>query len=223
MSSHIRAIQTRLKNAGLYTGDIDGIAGKMTVRAVELAIARGICTKDEQKDVAVIHATDPTVDGNEHLLDKPIPIKTVENSDFELSENSLKKLVGVNPNLVKVVKRAIEITGVDFRITEGVRTKERQALLVKQGKSKTMNSRHLTGDAVDVVAIVDGEVSWDFNHYYAIAKAFAQAGGELGVPIRWGGAWSVITGKTGTPQDWVKAYRAGGGRFLDGPHFELPA
>lgn len=157
MSSYVRQLQTRLKDAGLYTGEIDGIAGKLTVQAVELAIAKGVCTTGEQKDVAVIHATDPTVDGNEHLLDKPIPIATVKNIGFELSENSLKKLVGVNPNLVKVVKRAIEITGIDFRITEGVRTKERQALLVKQGKSKTMNSRHLTGDAVDLVAIVDGE------------------------------------------------------------------
>lgn len=228
MSSYVRQLQTRLKEAGLYTGEIDGIAGKLTVKAVELAIARGICTKDEQKDVAVIHATDPTVEGNEHLLDKSTPIATVENSGFELSENSLKKLVGVNPNLVKVVKRAIEITGVDFRITEGLRTKERQALLVKQGKSKTMNSRHLTGHAVDVVAIVDGEVSWDFSHYYAIAKAFAQAGGELGVNIRWGGSWSVISGRTDSPQDWVKAYKAerkklGKKEFLDGVHFEIPA
>lgn len=76
---------------------------------------------------------------------------------------------------------------------------------------------------MDLVAVVGGQVSWDFNHYYTIAKAMAVAATELNVKVRWGGAWTVITGKTGTPQDWVKAYRAGGGRFLDGVHFELPA
>lgn len=226
MSSYVRQLQTRLKNAGLYTGEIDGIAGKLTVKAVELAISRGICTKDEQKDVEIIHATDPTVDGNKHLLDKPNPIKM--KSGFVLGETSLKNLVGVNPNLVKVVKRAIQISGVDFRVTEGVRTKERQAELVRKGASQTMNSRHLTGHAVDLVAIVNGQVSWDFNHYYTIAKAMAQAATELGIKVRWGGAWTVITGKTGTPQDWVKAYKAerkrlGKKPFLDGVHFEMPA
>lgn len=228
MSSHVRQLQTRLKDAGLYTGNIDGIAGKLTVKAVELAISRGICTKDEQKDVAVINATDPTVDGNEHLLGKPNPIKTVANSGFTLSETSLKKLAGVNPSLVKVVKRAIQISGVDFRVTEGVRTKERQAELVRKGASQTMNSRHLTGHAVDLVAIVNGQVSWDFNHYYTIAKAMAQAATELGIKVRWGGAWTTITNKSGTPQDWVKAYKnerakLGKKPFLDGVHFEIPA
>lgn len=218
MSSYISQIQTKLKQAGLYTGDIDGIAGKLTVRAVDQALAKGICTVEEQKDVAVINATDPTVDGNQILTDAP-QVK----GNYTLSKTSLDNLAGVNPNLVKVVKRAIELTGIDFRVTEGLRTKERQAQLVKQGKSKTMHSRHLTGHAVDVVALVDNEVSWDFNHYYSIAQAFAKAGSELDVKVRWGGAWTVITGKSGTPQDWVKAYRAGGGRFLDGPHFELPA
>lgn len=223
MSSYIRQIQTKLKAAGLYTGEIDGIAGKLTVQAVELAITRGICAPNEQKDVAIIHTTDPTVDGNEQLLDASVNTNTVTDSGFTLSENSLKKLVGVNPNLVKVVKRAIQISSVDFRVSEGLRTKETQAKYVKQGKSKTMNSRHLTGHAVDLVAVVNGQVSWDFGHYYTIAKAMSQAATELGVKVRWGGAWTVITNKTGTPQEWVKAYRAGGGRFLDGPHFELPA
>lgn len=232
MSSYVSQLQTRLKEAGLYTGEIDGIAGKLTVRAVELAIARGVCTTAEQKDVAVIHATDPTVDGNEHLLDlanEVIGDDLPKNKPkYSLGELSLNRLKGVNPNLVKVVKRAIEITGVDFRVQEGLRTKERQALLVRQGASQTMNSRHLTGHAVDLVAIVDGQVSWNFNHYYTIAQAIAKASTELGVSVRWGGAWTVITNKNGTPQDWVKAYKAerkklGKKEFLDGVHFEIPA
>lgn len=228
MSSYVRQLQTKLKEAGLYTGEIDGIAGKLTVKAVELAIARGVCTPDEQDDVAVINATDPTVDGNEHLLDTPVNTEAMSNSGFTLSDNSLKRLVGVNPDLVRVVKRAIEITGVDFRVSEGLRTKETQAKYIRQGKSQTMNSRHLTGHAVDLVAIVNGQVSWDFNHYYTIAKAMAQAATELGIKVRWGGAWTTITNKSGIPQDWVKAYKnerakLGKKPFLDGVHFEMPA
>lgn len=227
MSSYIRQLQTRLKDAGLYTGEIDGIAGKMTVKAVELAIARGVCSLGEQNDVAVIHATDPTVDGNEHLLDVVDDTPPKNNPKYSLSELSLQRLQGVNPDLVKVVKRAIEISGIDFRVSEGLRTLAQQREYVRQGKSQTMNSRHLTGHAVDLVAIVDGQVSWNFNHYYTIAKAMSQASTELGVKVRWGGAWTVITGKEGTPQDWVKAYKAerkrlGKKEFLDGVHFELP-
>ncbi len=226
MSSYIRQIQTRLKEAGLYTGDIDGIAGKLTVQAVELAIARGICTANEQKDVTVIHTTDPTVDGNEYLLDEP-STNPVEKSNYTLSELSLKRLQGVNSNLVKVVKRAIEITSVDFRVLEGVRTIEQQREYVRQGKSQTMNSRHLTGHAVDLVAIIDGKISWDWNYYYAIAEAMQQSAKELNVKIRWGGCWEVINDKTNSAKSWVDNYVATSGKqgkkaFIDGPHFELP-
>ena len=85
-----------------------------------------------------------------------------------------------------------------------------------------MNSRHLTGHAVDIVPLVDGKITWNFNYYYPLAKAMAQAATELGVNVRWGGCWSVITGKKGTPQQWVQEYYNGGGKFQDGPHFEIP-
>lgn len=218
MSSYIRQIQTTLKQAGYYKGEIDGIAGKMTVEAVNLASQVKACTPDEIRAVAEQSRSHP-----EYNEPTTTPPTTVSQSGFVLGEKSLEKLEGVNANLIKVVKRAIEISSVDFRVIEGVRTKERQAELLEKGATRTMNSRHLTGHAVDIVPVVDGQVSWDFNHYYPLAVAMAKAATELGVKVRWGGAWSVITGKTGTPQDWVKAYRAGGGRFLDGPHFELPA
>lgn len=224
MRSYIKKIQTRLKEAGFYTGQIDGIVGELTERAVELAIiASGNCVTDEQ--------TTPSADNAESSLDEPnaddTPSETVEKSNYTLSEISLNRLKGVNPNLVKVVKRAIEITGVDFRVQEGLRTIEQQREYVRQGKSQTMNSRHLTGHAVDLVAIVDGQVSWDFEHYCTIAKAIAQASTELGVNIRWGGAWTNITGKNGTPQEWVETYKTerkqlGKKPFLDGVHFEIP-
>lgn len=119
---------------------------------------------------------------------------------YSLSKRSEDKLVGVDANLVKVVCRAIELTEVDFGITEGLRTKERQALLVADGKSQTMNSKHIVGRAVDVVAYIDGKVSWDKEHYVTISKAFKQAAKELNVTIRWGGDFKS---------------------FFDGPHYEL--
>lgn len=121
-------------------------------------------------------------------------------SGFKLSARSRSRMKGVHPDLVRVVERAIELTTVDFMVTEGLRTRERQAQLVKAGASRTLNSRHLTGHAVDVAAIVDGKVRWDWPLYPEIAKAFRQAAKERGVKIVWGGDWP---------------------RLRDGPHFEL--
>ncbi|HAW1878585.1 TPA: M15 family metallopeptidase, partial [Escherichia coli] len=106
---------------------------------------------------------------------------------FRFSRRSEKNLEGVKPQLIAVVRRALELTEVDFGITEGLRTKERQKQLVAEGKSQTMNSRHLTGDAVDVVAWVGSQVSWDWPLYEKIAQAFKQAAAELGTAIEWGG------------------------------------
>lgn len=123
---------------------------------------------------------------------------------FKLGTKSLSNLKGVHPDLVKVVKRAIELTECDFTITEGLRTKERQAQLLKEKKTTTSNSRHLTGHAVDLAAwvIVDdkGTVSWEWKYYYQIADAMKKAALELNVSIEWGGDWK---------------------KFPDGPHFEL--
>lgn len=118
---------------------------------------------------------------------------------FVLGRASLAKLAGVHPDLVRVVKRAIALTPVDFRVTEGLRSIERQRELVKAGASKTMNSRHLTGHAVDVVALVGGAVRWDWPLYDRIAKAFKAAAKAEKVAITWGGDW----------------------KFRDGPHYEL--
>lgn len=201
MKQYIKQIQTALHGAGHYTGKIDGIAGQMTLDAVNKAL--GNITAPPKPTTA------PTT-------------TTAKTGGFVLSEKSIQKMDGVKDDLVRVVKRAIELSDTDFAVIEGLRTKERQAYLVKKGASKTMNSKHLTGHAVDIAPVVDGKISWDFEHYYALASAMAKAATELGVKVRWGGAWTTITGKAGTPQDWVKAYRNGGGRFLDGPHFELP-
>ena len=119
---------------------------------------------------------------------------------FALSRRSLRRLDGVHHDLVAVVRRAIELTPVDFMIIEGLRTPARQAALVKAGASRTLKSRHLTGHAVDVAAIIDGQVRWGWPLYPRIAAAFRQAAAELGVEIVWGGDWK---------------------RLRDGPHYEL--
>lgn len=119
---------------------------------------------------------------------------------FYLSQRSKNNLEGVHPDLVKVVKRAIKLTSVDFVVTEGLRTMARQRQLKDAGASRTLNSRHITGHAVDVAALVGRQVRWDWPLYHRIADAFKQAAAELGVPIVWGGDWRT---------------------FKDGPHFEL--
>lgn len=147
---------------------------------------------------------------------------------YKLSEKSLNKLIGVKPSLVSVVKRAIQLSKVDFGVSEGLRSLETQKKYVAQGKSQTMNSKHLTGDAVDLIAYVDGAVSWELNLYDDIADAMQKAAKELGVALKWGAAWNVpdITKWNGTMESAMNHYvdtrRKGGKRpFIDGPHFEL--
>lgn len=111
---------------------------------------------------------------------------------FRFSQRSLARLVGVHPDLVKVATRALALSTVDFGVTQGLRTKAEQQAFVDAGKSLTMNSRHLTGKAIDVVAYRDGAVSWAQPLYLEIAAAFESASEELGVPIVWGGVWATI-------------------------------
>jgi len=127
---------------------------------------------------------------------------------YKLGKRSLSKLEGVHPDLVAVVERAIQITEQDFSVGEGLRSIDRQRKLVNTGKSKTMNSRHLTGHAVDLLPYpFNGDIDEDgipniedWDQYYPIADAIKQASRELGVAIDWGGDWTS---------------------FPDGPHFQL--
>lgn len=120
-----------------------------------------------------------------------------------LSPRDEARLHGVNPDLVDVVRLAIGLmqSPVSFTVLEGLRTAVRQAELVQAGASRTMNSRHLTGHAVDLGALVNGELRWDWPLYEQIAIAMKHAAVELKVPLTWGGDWTS---------------------FRDGPHFELP-
>lgn len=139
---------------------------------------------------------------------------------YMLGKRSQERLVGVHPDLVKVVNRAIRVSSVDFTVLEGLRSVERQEELVEAGKSKTMNSRHLTGHAVDVAPWVKGNISWDWKYFYPIADAFMDSAIKLNVPIRWGGNWHVkdIRDWKYSAEELVANYS---GKFFDLPHFEL--
>lgn len=144
---------------------------------------------------------------------------------FKLSKKSLSKLEGVDPRLVKVIKRAIEVTEIDFTITEGLRTKATQALYVKQGKSQTMNSKHLEGLAVDLAAWVNGTINWNFDYYFKIADAVRKASIELGIQVKWGGAWRYLNDYDSSKKAYdayiAERKKLGKKPFLDGVHFEL--
>lgn len=127
---------------------------------------------------------------------------------YNLSDRSLTRLTGVHSDLVRVVKRAIQITDIDFTVLEGLRTVARQRQLVAQGASKTMKSRHIHGFAVDLAPMLDfdgdgdKEVSWSWPHYHRLAPFIQEAARLENVPIEWGGLWRS---------------------FRDGPHWQLPA
>jgi len=108
---------------------------------------------------------------------------------YKLSKRSKTNLAGVHSKLVSVVELAIQLTSVDFGISEGLRSEERQQYLFDTGKSKTMKSRHLDGRAVDVYAYVDGKANWDRVYYERIALALYIAADKLNYKITWGGSW----------------------------------
>lgn len=122
-------------------------------------------------------------------------------SKWKLSARSRRRLVGVHPDLKSVVELALKKSPFDFGITEGTRTLKRQAKLVEQKLSWTMNSRHIPGYAVDIVVYINGKVTWHGGAYTRVWKeAFEPASKELKVPLKWGGNFK---------------------RQFDGPHFEL--
>ena len=114
-----------------------------------------------------------------------------------LTARDIQRMAGVHPDLVRVITRTREYA--DFIVTEGVRTVDRQRELVAKGASQTMASRHLTGHAVDLAALVGTKVRWDWPLYDGLGAAVKRAAAEEQVAITWGGDW----------------------RMRDGPHFEL--
>lgn len=116
------------------------------------------------------------------------------------SQRSLNSLKGIHPDLRRVVDRALQDSPVDFIAIEGLRTKTRQAELVASGASQTMDSRHITGHAVDLLPIGPNGPEFAWPLYNKLGPAVEAAAKAEGVEITWGGRWST---------------------FRDGPHFEL--
>jgi peptidoglycan L-alanyl-D-glutamate endopeptidase CwlK len=122
-------------------------------------------------------------------------------TDFVLSRRSLRRLKGVKKPLVMCVKRAIELTNIDFMVIEGVRTVAEQRKRYASGSSHTMNSRHLTGHAVDLGPLINGKIPWDnIEVFREVSYAMLAASYELEIDIQWGGNWPILR---------------------DGPHFQL--
>ena len=125
---------------------------------------------------------------------------------YQFGQNSLNNRAGINPLLIEVLDRAVEISIYDFGVPQsgGVRTTDEQAALFTAGVSmadgRTHKSHHQTGNAVDVYAFVNGKASWDHEHLAVVAASMLQASSELGIPLEWGGLWRG---------------------FCDRPHFQL--
>ncbi|MFT0771306.1 M15 family metallopeptidase [Psychrobacter aquimaris] len=183
--STIKNLQATMKHNGFYDGIVDGTWGNQSHAGFyAMAEAAAHCQAHSDKDA---------------VNDESKPEESV--SDYKLSEKSLDRLKGLHPDLVKVVKRAIEITDIDFSVGEGLRSITRQKELYQQGATTTMNSRHLTGHAVDLFALDEnGKVTWDWKYYHPLAAAMKQAAKDVGVSIEWGGDW----------------------KWKDGPHYQLP-
>lgn len=135
---------------------------------------------------------------------------------MQLDERSEKRLEGVNDALVNVVRRAAKRLPFTLFVVEGLRTRERQAELYAQGRTKpgrkvtwTLHSKHLEGKAVDLAPLINGAIDWaDLSKFDAVAKAMQDAAKEVGVTVRWGGDWDM----DGQPRERGES---------DSPHFEL--
>lgn len=132
----------------------------------------------------------------------------MQTNNFKFSQRSDTNLKGVNPDLVRVIRRTLELTPVDFIVIEGLRTQARQKELVATGKSQTMNSRHLTGNAVDIIPV---STTWNIEEFKPLLKAVKQAADEQGLKLRFGINWK------NDPSLPIET------RFIDAPHIEIPA
>ena len=147
---------------------------------------------------------------------------------FKLSQRSLDKMNGVDERLVAVAKLAIQRTSVDFGVICGLRTIEEQRELVAKGASKTMASKHLDGNAIDLMAYIGSRGSWELKLYDKIGDAMIDAAKEIGVGLRWGAAWHWPDVRTweGTCEELMNAYvklRTSQNKrsFIDAPHWEI--
>ena len=117
----------------------------------------------------------------------------------------------------------------DFAVTEGLRTLERQKDLKARGLSQTLKSRHLTGHAVDVWPYQDGQACKKkrlADEHILVAEAFREASLQHTIDIVWGAAWGRTLADCDSALSAHETYvseRRSQGRtpFIDGVHFEI--
>ncbi len=160
---------------------------------------------------------------------------------YNLGQHSLAGLEGVQLDLARCVRRAIEITDQDFQVFEGLRTLERQKELVASGASETIDSYHIPdargiGHAVDLVPVIGGKVQWQERPCLVVARAMLFAAKQFGVPVTWGGVFKAPGGPwvllasldpddlEGEIDRHIDDFRAHTGKkpFIDRPHFQVP-
>lgn len=145
---------------------------------------------------------------------------------------SEENLEGVDPRLVRCARRAIATSSVDFTVFEGLRSIERQRELVANGVSRTLDSYHLTGHALDLVPWIAGRAQWQAPACIQVALAMREAALEFDVPVTWGAVWDrpLVELNRWTlelaVENYVARYKATRGPraqpLIDYPHFQVP-
>jgi peptidoglycan L-alanyl-D-glutamate endopeptidase CwlK len=224
----LKFIQTELRDAGFYAGDIDGKFRTISRAALAKALE------------AARPAPAPA----------PAPIAPPADSGFRFSQRSLDRARNVDTRLIGLAITALSRSSVDFGLTEEQsRTEAEQAEKVRRGVSRTMNSKHMipkgktVSSALDLVPFVDGVFTWGDNQwrvktkagptiepFYEIAAQMREAAIAAGLVLTWGGVWdrrlNDLPAGAAAMKAAVQAYAArrkaaGGTALLDGPHFEL--
>lgn len=141
------------------------------------------------------------------------------------------RLKGVDDRLARVVRLAADKLPFDLLVVEGLRTPLKQTEYLSSGASRTLNSKHLVGRAVDLAPMLNGKLRWDWPLFFPIFHAMKAAAKEVGVVLRWGGVWDKVVSQYDDPEREVGLYvarmkkrAAGGSRnepLIDGPHYEL--
>lgn len=126
---------------------------------------------------------------------------------MELTAKDREKLKGVHQDLARVVEIAAARTFMRWCVFEGLRSIEQQKKYFDAGRTMTMQSRHLTGHAVDLVLLTPkGDPTWEpWRAYFELAPDVLEVAARLRVPLRWGGNFRKRDGR----------------RWFDGAHFEL--
>lgn len=145
--------------------------------------------------------------------------------NYTFGQSSLHRLEGVKPDLRKLCIAALRISHIDFGIVCGLRSKDEQLMLVNLGRSQTMDSKHLTGDAIDFAPYWGGRYRESAAFYYPVVNAFMEASCNTGIGFRWGSAWTEDMGRhahaQSAQQAYIEARAAQGTVFIDMPHIEL--